>query len=115
METNIKVYSNLNFVNNKNGEAKQITIYVKNGIINEISYAPPEKGVEFIDCNNAFLIPGFVDGHGHMTHLGKNQFEVDLSSCKSEEDAIDKIDEFYKQNKSLKCILGGGWNGFLKG
>ena len=84
METNIKVYSNLNFVNNNNGEAKQITIYVKNGIIDEISYAPPEKGVEFIDCNNAFLIPGFVDGHGHMTHLGKNRFEVDLSSCKSE-------------------------------
>ncbi|MFL2762880.1 MAG: hypothetical protein ACJZ9C_00510 [Dehalococcoidia bacterium] len=41
METNIKVYSNLNFVNNNNGEAKQITIYVKNGIIDEISYAPP--------------------------------------------------------------------------
>jgi len=110
MGKKIKVYSNLNFVNNNDGQAKKITIYVKNGIIDEISYNPPENGVEFIDCNNAFLIPGFVDGHGHMTHLGKNRFEVDLSSCKSEEDAIDKIDEFYKQNKSLKCILGGGWN-----
>ena len=110
MKTNIKVYSNLNLINHDNGQAKQITIYVKNGVIDKISYIPPENGIDFIDCNNAFLIPGFVDGHGHMTHLGKTQFEVDLSTCDSEEDAIDKIDEFYKQNKSLKCILGGGWN-----
>ena len=71
MDTNIKVYSNLNFVNNNDGQVKQITIYVKNGIIDEISHTPPENGVEFIDCNNAFLIPGFVDGHGPVsyTHL----------------------------------------------
>ncbi len=110
MKTNVKVYSNLNLVDHNSGQPKQITVYVKNGVIDKICNNPPENGVDFIDCNNAFLIPGFVDGHGHVTHLGKNQFEVDLSSCNSEEEAIDKIAEFYQQNKSLKCILGGGWN-----
>ena len=76
MKTNIKVYSNLNLINHDNGQAKQITIYVKNGVIDKISYSPPENGIDFIDCNNAFLIPGFVDGHGHMTHLGKTNLKL---------------------------------------
>ena len=84
MKTNIKVYSNLNLINHDNGQAKQITIYVKNGVIDKISYSPPENGIDFIDCNNAFLIPGFVDGHGHMTHLIKQMGKVYYKiQCKS--------------------------------
>ena len=48
MKTNIKVYSNLNLINHDNGQAKQITIYVKNGVIDKISYSPPENGIDFI-------------------------------------------------------------------
>jgi predicted amidohydrolase YtcJ len=105
-----KIYSNLNFADPKTGEPNPMTIYVKNGFIEKVTDEKLDIGIDYIDCNNSFVLPGFTDGHGHMTHLGKTQYEVDLSNCKSESDVIFDIEKFHKENSNLDWIIGGGWN-----
>src|SRR5688500_18297498 len=36
------------------------------------------SGAELIDCNGAFLMPGFIEGHGHLSGLGHNLIQLDL-------------------------------------
>tara|TARA_B100000686_G_scaffold190593_1_gene197261 strand:- start:2179 stop:3741 length:1563 start_codon:yes stop_codon:yes gene_type:complete len=110
MSSNTKIYSNLRIYDHNTNLPIKKTIYVEDGLISKISDEVLFQDQYVIDCNNSFLIPGFVDGHGHVAHMGKTQFEVDLSECNSEEDAIQKIYEFYDNNKSLKIIFGSGWN-----
>ena len=105
-----KIYSNLNFPDPNTGESNPMTIYVKDGFIEKVTEEKLDVDVDYIDCHNSFIFPGFTDGHGHMTHLGKTQYEVDLSNCKSENDAILTIEKFYKENRNLEWIIGGGWN-----
>ncbi|MFX4450806.1 amidohydrolase family protein, partial [Acinetobacter baumannii] len=56
------------------------------------------------------VLPGFVDGHGHVMELGVRAYELDLSQAKSLDEALAMIKAYAAANPDRKWITGGGWN-----
>ena len=105
------LYSNVNFIDIDKFESYEANLLVEDGVVADIGCNKNyDKNINVIDCSYLFMLPGFVDSHGHMTHLGKNQYEVDLRDCKSEFEVVKKIKNFLELNNNLFWINGGGWN-----
>ncbi|RVT48130.1 amidohydrolase [Rheinheimera sediminis] len=68
---------------------------------------------EQIDGKGQTLLPGLIDGHGHVLGLGQNLNRVDLRSSGSEAQAVAQVAAFAKSHPHSQWILGGGWNQVL--
>ena len=62
------------------------------------------------DLGGRVVLPGFVDGHGHVMGLGFASLSLDLSDTRSLEEAKAKVAAFVKNNPDRKWVLGRGWN-----
>ncbi|MGJ3649261.1 amidohydrolase [Sphingomonas sp. GlSt437] len=62
------------------------------------------------DMKGKVVLPGFVDGHGHVMELGIRAYELDLSGAKSLDEALAMIKAYAAANPDRKWITGGGWN-----
>ena len=69
------------------------------------------KGPSFkLDAGGKTLIPGLIDGHGHVMGLGLSLITLDLSDTKSLAEAQAKIRAYAQENTGRKWIIGTGWN-----
>lgn len=59
------------------------------------------------------LLPGLIDGHGHVLGLGQNLSQVDLRQSSSEAQAVAQVAAFAKNQPQAQWILGRGWNQVL--
>lgn len=66
-----------------------------------------------LDGMGRTLLPGLIDGHGHVLGLGQNLNQVDLRESSSEAQAVTKTAAFAKANPQAQWILGRGWNQVL--
>ncbi|HEY6916211.1 MAG TPA: amidohydrolase family protein [Allosphingosinicella sp.] len=62
------------------------------------------------DGKGRTLIPGMIDGHGHLMGLGYQAIQLDLSDTKSLQEAQAKIAAYAAANPSPRWIVGFGWN-----
>ncbi|WP_106638720.1 amidohydrolase [Allosphingosinicella vermicomposti] len=62
------------------------------------------------DGKGRVVIPGLIDGHGHLMGLGHLVLSLDLSDTKSLAEAQAKIAAFAAANPSPRWIVGHGWN-----
>lgn len=69
----------------------------------------PKKADLKIDLAGRTLVPGMIDGHGHVMGLGTQLLRLDLSETNSLDEALAKIRAYAAANPS-KWIVGGGWN-----
>lgn len=69
----------------------------------------PKKIDWKLDMGGKTLVPGMIDGHGHVMGLGAQLLRVDLSETNSLDEALAKI-RAYAATNPTKWILGGGWN-----
>lgn len=69
----------------------------------------PKKIDWKLDMGGKTLVPGMIDGHGHVMGLGAQLLRVDLSETNSLDEALAKIRAYATANPT-KWILGGGWN-----
>ncbi|ATY34039.1 amidohydrolase [Sphingomonas psychrotolerans] len=69
----------------------------------------PKKVDWKIDMGGKTLLPGMIDGHGHVMGLGAQLLRLDLSETNSLDEALAKIRTYAAANPT-KWILGGGWN-----
>lgn len=69
----------------------------------------PKKADWKIDMGGKTLVPGMIDGHGHVMGLGAQLLRLDLSETNSLDEALAKIRSYAASNPN-KWILGGGWN-----
>src|SRR5687768_9189902 len=46
---------------------------------------------ERIDCQGQFLMPGFIEGHGHFSGLGFNLIQLDLLHTTSWQEVLDSV------------------------
>jgi len=69
----------------------------------------PKKVDWKIDMGGKTMVPGMIDGHGHVMGLGAQLIRVDLSETNSLDEALAKLRTYAAANPS-KWILGGGWN-----
>jgi len=65
---------------------------------------------DIIDLGGKTLLPGLIDGHGHVTGLGLNLLRVSLRNSPNENDSVSQVISFAQQNPQLSWIRGRGWN-----
>ena len=63
-----------------------------------------------LDGGGKTLIPGLIDGHGHVTGYGLSLVTLDLSDTRSLAEAQGKIRAYVQANPGLKWVIGTGWN-----
>lgn len=65
---------------------------------------------KLFDLNGKTMIPGLIEGHAHLYHLGFNLLEVDLTGAKSYDEAIERVAEKAKNTPKGEWILANGWH-----
>jgi predicted amidohydrolase YtcJ len=70
----------------------------------------PERLSFKLDAKGKTLIPGLIDGHGHVMGLGFQLTTLDLSDTRSLDEAKAKIAAYAAANPARKWIIGRGWN-----
>jgi len=63
-----------------------------------------------IDANRNFVMPGFIEGHGHFSGLGKSLQELNLLKTKSWDEIVSLVEERAKTAKPGEWITGRGWH-----
>ncbi|WP_408589756.1 amidohydrolase [Novosphingobium sp.] len=73
--------------------------------------APRRKDYQYrLDAQGKVLLPGLIDGHGHVLQTGFAALSLDLSNTTSLADALEKIRNFAAEHPDRPWILGSGWN-----
>ena len=63
--------------------------------------------------NGKAVLPGLIDGHGHVLGLGQNLSQAELRGSNSEQDAVARVNAFAQANTDAPWIIGRGWNQVL--
>ncbi|PTR27492.1 hypothetical protein C8K36_104114 [Rhodococcus sp. OK519] len=66
-------------------------------------------GAEVIELDGAFVTPGFVDTHVHVTALGLQLTGLDLTAACSRSECLDLLRRFASENDGA-VIWGQGWD-----
>jgi len=69
----------------------------------------PKKPEWRIDMGGKTLVPGMIDGHGHVMGLGQQLLQLDLSDTNSLDEALARIRAYAAANPT-KWVIGRGWN-----
>lgn len=65
---------------------------------------------EVIDANGQFLMPGIIEGHGHIHGLGDFLRDINLMTVTNWDEALHRIDSAVKLAKPGEWIIGRGWH-----
>lgn len=68
------------------------------------------KKTEVIDCQGQFLMPGFIEGHGHIHGLGSSLINLNLMHAKSWDEIVGMVGAAVKKAKPGEWIIGRGWH-----
>ena len=66
-----------------------------------------------IDLDGKTMLPGLIDGHGHVAGLGLNLQRISLRNSPSEQASAEAVAKFASENPDLARIRGRGWNQVL--
>lgn len=68
------------------------------------------KNTKVIDLKGKMVSPGFLDGHTHVPGLWTSKlFAVDMTKLKSNQQYVQAVADFKKNNPDAKIITGSGW------
>ena len=65
---------------------------------------------EVIDLEGKMAIPGFIDGHGHFTGLGRSKMVLNFMEVKDWDEVVAMTKEALKKAKPGEWIFGRGWH-----
>ncbi len=65
---------------------------------------------EVIDLEGKLAIPGFIDGHGHFTSLGRSKMRLNLMHVKNWDEIVDMVNKAVQKAKPGEWIQGRGWH-----
>ncbi len=65
---------------------------------------------EVIDLAGRTAVPGFIEGHGHFTGIGRARMNIDLSGETRWEGVVRRIAEAAELAEKGQWILGWGWH-----
>ncbi len=90
-------------------------IVVRNGRISNIE--PNEKikayigeNTEVIDANGNFVMPGFIEAHGHFMGIGQQLINVNLMQTNNWEEVTELVKEKVASTPKGSWIVGRGWH-----
>lgn len=67
-------------------------------------------GTQVIDLAGRLVVPGFIEGHGHLTALGQSKMVLDLTKAKTWDDIIHQVEAAARVTPRGRWILGRGWH-----
>jgi predicted amidohydrolase YtcJ len=65
---------------------------------------------ESIDCKGNFVMPGFMEGHGHLHGLGDFLRNLNLMHAKDWDEIVAQVGEAAAKAKPGEWIIGRGWH-----
>ena len=65
---------------------------------------------KIIDLEGQFAMPGFIEGHGHLSSLGSSLLNLNLSKAKNWDEIVTAVAEKVKTAKPGEWIIGRGWH-----
>jgi hypothetical protein len=71
---------------------------------------PPIAFAHTIDGGGKTLLPGMIDGHGHVMDLGFYALRLDVTGTPSLQELQHRLRDYAAAHPDAKWILGGGWN-----
>ncbi len=63
-----------------------------------------------IDAKGQFVMPGFIEGHGHFSMLGKNKVDLDFLKATSWQEIVDQVLAKAATLPPGEWIIGRGWH-----
>lgn len=63
-----------------------------------------------IDLHGMLAIPGFIEGHAHLTSVGEFRMGLDLREARTWDDIVAQVARAAKQAKPGEWIVGRGWH-----
>src|SRR5262245_1317311 len=63
-----------------------------------------------IDLEGRLVIPGFIEGHGHLASLGEARMSLDLTGARDWNAVIELVAEKAKRTPHGEWIIGDGWH-----
>ncbi|MGC8614823.1 MAG: amidohydrolase [Thermoprotei archaeon] len=90
------------------GRFEELDIGIDEGKVAKIGRVREQAHRE-IDLNGRVVLPGFIDSHTHMLHLGLQKLRLDLSGCKSRDEAIEKVAKRASE-PGTNVVIGYGWD-----
>ena len=68
------------------------------------------QNTRVIDAGGKFLMPGLIEGHGHIYGMGSSLIQLNLMHVKNWEEIVAMVAEAAKKAKPGDWILGWGWH-----
>ncbi|MFM9911025.1 MAG: amidohydrolase [Chitinophagaceae bacterium] len=65
---------------------------------------------ELIDCKGKFVMPGFIEGHGHIHGLGSSLMSLNLMQAKNWDEIVSMVAAATNKAKPGDWIVGRGWH-----
>jgi len=90
-------------------------IAVKDGLIYRVGSDEDialfaDANTKTIDAQGQFLMPGFIEGHGHYSGLGYSLINLNFLTSKSWEDIVVAVGNRAKEVDEGDWIIGRGWH-----
>lgn len=79
------------------------------GNFEELKISLP-KNTQIIDAKNHFIMPAFIEGHGHFSNLGFYKMKLDFTICKSWKEVLDLVEKETSKAPPNIWIEGEGWH-----
>jgi len=71
---------------------------------------PRPHAATVIDAGGRTLLPGMIDGHGHVMELGRDALQLDLVGTRSLAELQQRLRDYAAAHPDMKWIQGAGWN-----
>ncbi len=65
---------------------------------------------EIIDLEGRFVMPGFIEGHGHFSGLGGSLMNLNFLRSKNWDEIVAMVEEKVKDSEPGEWIVGRGWH-----
>jgi hypothetical protein len=79
------------------------------GTNEEMEQLKGEK-TQVIDLHGQFVIPGFIEGHGHFSGMGYSLIDLNFLKSKNWNEIVQAVAEKVKTAKPGEWIVGRGWH-----
>lgn len=68
------------------------------------------EGTEVVELDGRFVMPGFIEGHGHFMSLGRSKQILDLNSVRNWDEVVNMVAVAVDQAEPGEWIFGRGWH-----
>lgn len=90
-----------------NGQEVLDEICVVNGLIASSAQC---AGASAVDLNGHTVIPGFIEGHGHLMSIGFEQLNLNLVDAANYQDLVNRVATAVDRAEPGEWIIGRGWH-----